>query len=58
MLSEKQVLGLIPIARSTLWRWEARGAFPPGVCIEGRRKLYYEDEVVAWQDSLSQKVRT
>jgi prophage regulatory protein len=51
MLSEKQVLALIPIARSTLWRLEATGRFPKGSYIPGtNRKLYFEDEVIAWQN--------
>jgi prophage regulatory protein len=50
MLSEKQVLAIIPIARSTLWRLEATGRFPKGVYFPGtNRKAYFEDEVAAWQ---------
>ena len=53
MLSEKAVLALIPIARSTLWRLEATGRFPKGVYIPGtNRKLYFEDEVRHWQESM------
>lgn len=48
MLTEKMVLGLIPMARSTLWRAEKENQFPKGVYVLGR-KLYYADEVAAFQ---------
>ncbi|WP_414643903.1 helix-turn-helix transcriptional regulator [Bradyrhizobium sp.] len=50
MLTEKQVLGIVPFARSTLWLMEKDGRFPKGrYSLNTRRKLWYEDEVVAWQ---------
>ena len=53
MLSEKAVLALIPIARSTLWRLEATDRFPKGSYIPGtNRKLYLEAEVRHWQDAM------
>jgi hypothetical protein len=48
MLTEKQVIGLMPMARSTLWKAEAAQKFPKGVYVLGR-KLYYADEVAAFQ---------
>jgi prophage regulatory protein len=53
MLSEKQVLAIVPIARSTLWRLERTGRFPKGSYIPGtRRKFWCQDEVRAWQDAM------
>jgi prophage regulatory protein len=49
MVSEKQILDRIPIARSTLQNWEKEGHFPKSVQIGPNRKAWYEDEVVAWQ---------
>ncbi len=49
MLSEKQILDRIPIARSTLQKWEREGDFPKSVQIGPNRKAWYADEVVAWQ---------
>jgi prophage regulatory protein len=49
MLSEKQILDRLPIARSTLQQWERDGHFPKSVQIGPNRKAWYEDEVVAWQ---------
>jgi predicted DNA-binding transcriptional regulator AlpA len=48
MLSEKQILDRLPIARSTLQKWEGK-IFPKSVPIGPNRKAWYEDEVVAWQ---------
>ena len=49
MLSEKQILDRLPIARSTLQKWEKEKLFPKSVPIGPNRKAWYEDEVVAWQ---------
>jgi len=49
MLSEKQILDRLPIARSTLQKWEKEGDFPKSVQIGPNRKAWYEDEVAAWQ---------
>jgi prophage regulatory protein len=54
MLSEKQVLEIVPVGRSTLWRLERAGKFPRGVFISPNRKIWYETEVVEWQDALDQ----
>jgi len=57
MLTEKQVLAKIPIARSTLWRMEKAGKFPKGIHFLGRRKLFYEDEISAWQVAIEGQCR-
>jgi prophage regulatory protein len=50
MLSERQILDLLPIARSTLQQWEKRGDFPKAVMIGPNRKAWYADEVAEWQN--------
>src|ERR1700733_6340003 len=50
MLSEKQILDLLPIARSTLQKWEREGDFPRSVHIGPNRKAWFEDEVIEWQN--------
>ncbi len=49
MMSEKQILDLIPIARSTLQSWEREGLFPKSISIGPNRKAWFADEVAAWQ---------
>jgi predicted DNA-binding transcriptional regulator AlpA len=49
MLSERQILDRLPIARSTLQHWEKEGLFPKSIPIGPNRKAWYKDEVVAWQ---------
>ena len=46
MLSERQILDLLPIARSTLQQWEKHGNFPKAVMIGPNRKAWFADEVV------------
>lgn len=49
MLSERQILDLLPIARSTLQDWEKNGDFPKAVKIGPNRRAWYADEIAKWQ---------
>lgn len=53
MLDLEQVLQLIPISKSTLIRRLAAGAFPPGHYISPNRRVWYEEDIIKWQDSLN-----
>jgi prophage regulatory protein len=64
MLTAEQVLQLIPVSRTTLFRLERDKLFPQGQAITPHRKLWFKDEVIAWQrdlqdpdSALSQSVR-
>jgi prophage regulatory protein len=52
MLNEPQVLEIVPVSRTTLHRMGKAGTFPKGVFISPNRKIWYEDEIVAWQESV------
>jgi prophage regulatory protein len=52
MLTAEQVLELIPISRTTLFRLERDKLFPQGQPITPHRKLWFKDEVIAWQRDL------
>jgi prophage regulatory protein len=52
MLTAEQVLARIPISRTTLFRLERDKLFPLGQAITPHRKLWFQDEVVAWQMAL------
>jgi prophage regulatory protein len=54
MLSEKQVLSIIPVGRSTLWRMEKAGRFPKSTYISPNRRVWYEDQIVAWQAAVDE----
>lgn len=49
MVTAEDVLARIGISRTTLFRLERDGVFPKGIPITPHRKLWYEDEIVAWQ---------
>ncbi|MCK1640340.1 AlpA family phage regulatory protein [Bradyrhizobium sp. 157] len=49
MLSEAQVLAIVPISRTTLFRLAKSGRFPKGTYISPNRRVWYEDEIVDWQ---------
>lgn len=51
MLGVEEVLALIPVSRTTLFRMEREKKFPAGHLIRGR-KIWFSDELVAWQDDL------
>ncbi|WP_340667952.1 AlpA family phage regulatory protein [Bradyrhizobium ottawaense] len=52
MLTAEQVLAMIPISRTTLFRLERDRVFPKGEAITPHRKLWFKDEVIAWQRDL------
>jgi prophage regulatory protein len=52
MLTAEQVLQLIPVSRTTLFRLERDKLFPQGQAITPHRKLWFKDEVIAWQRDL------
>jgi len=57
MLTEAQVLTVIPVSTTTLWRMERRGLFPRGTFISANRKVWFEDEVVRWQSEVDGRRR-
>jgi prophage regulatory protein len=54
MLNEKQVLEIVPVARTTLYRMEKTGRFPRSTYISPNRRVWFEDEIVAWQDAVDE----
>jgi prophage regulatory protein len=52
MLTAEQVLEMIPISRTTLFRLEQDELFPKGVPVTTHRKLWFRDEVIQWQRDL------
>src|SRR5437867_5728868 len=43
MLNEKQVLEIVPVGRTTLYRMEKSGRFPRSTYISPNRRVWYED---------------
>lgn len=56
LLSESDVLGRIPVHRSTLWRRIQDGTFPKPISL-GDRSFWRSDEVTAYIDWLTQQSR-
>jgi predicted DNA-binding transcriptional regulator AlpA len=54
MLSEKQVLEIVPIGRTTLYRMEKAGRFPKSTYISPNRRIWFEDEIIAWQNAVDE----
>jgi prophage regulatory protein len=54
MLSEKQVLEIVPVGRTTLYRMEKAGRFPRSTYISPNRRVWYEDEIIAWQNAVDE----
>ena len=55
MLVEDQILEIIPVSRTPLWRMERSGRFPPATYVSANRKCWYEDEVISWQNSVNER---
>ena len=54
MLSEKQVLVIVPVGRTTLYRMEKAGRFPRSTYISPNRRVWFEDEIIAWQNAVDE----
>jgi predicted DNA-binding transcriptional regulator AlpA len=52
MLTVEEVLEIVPVTRGTLYRMEKDKKFPQGHYISENRRVYFEDEVIAWQNKL------
>ena len=54
MLNEKQLLDIIPLSRTSIYRLEKAGKFPRSTYISANRRIWYEDEIVAWQNEVDE----
>lgn len=54
MLVEDQILDIVPVSRSTLWRMERAGKFPKATYISANRRVWFEDEIIAWQNTVNE----
>ena len=54
MLSEKQILEIVPVGRTTLYRMIKAGRFPKPIYISPNRRVWYEDEFIAWQNAVDE----
>jgi predicted DNA-binding transcriptional regulator AlpA len=57
MLDIDQVLAIVPVSKATLFRMQADGRFPRSRPISPNRNIWYEDEIVDWQNSLPEYIR-
>jgi predicted DNA-binding transcriptional regulator AlpA len=54
MLNEKQVLDIVPLSRTSIYRLEKAGRFPRSTYISANRRIWYEDEIIAWQRAVDE----
>jgi prophage regulatory protein len=54
MLNEKQVLEIIPVSRTTLFRMEKAGRFPKSTYISPNRRVWFADQIIAWQNAVDE----
>jgi predicted DNA-binding transcriptional regulator AlpA len=54
MLNEAQVLQIVPVSRTTLYRMEKAGRFPRSTYISPNRRIWYADQVAAWQEAVDE----
>jgi prophage regulatory protein len=52
MLSIEEVLEIVPVGKSTLFRMVKAGQFPKGKLISPNRRVWYADQVEQWQGDL------
>jgi predicted DNA-binding transcriptional regulator AlpA len=54
MLNEAQVLEIVPVSRTTLYRMIKAGRFPKPIYISPNRRVWFEDEIIAWQNAVDE----
>ena len=54
MLNEKQVLDVVPLSRTSIYRLEKAGKFPRSTYISPNRRVWFEDEIIAWQNAVDE----
>jgi prophage regulatory protein len=54
MLNEKQVLDVVPLSRTSIYRLEKAGKFPRSTYISANRRVWFEDEIIAWQNAVNE----
>lgn len=57
MVSERQVLEVVPVSTVTLWRMVRKNTFPKPTFITPNKKVWYLDEIVAWQAEVNGRGR-
>jgi prophage regulatory protein len=57
MLTLAQVLEIVPVSRTTLFKMERNGTFPASHYISPNRRVWYADEVAQWQASVPRNSR-
>lgn len=57
MLTVGQVLDIVPVKRTTLFKMERDGRFPASHYASANRRFWFADEVAAWQDTLPVNAR-
>ncbi|MGY3621236.1 helix-turn-helix transcriptional regulator [Bradyrhizobium sp. USDA 10063] len=57
MLTWPEVLALVPLSETTIWRMQERGEFPKATFISPGRSVFFEDEIIAWQQALASQPR-
>jgi predicted DNA-binding transcriptional regulator AlpA len=55
MLTEAELLALVPLGRSTLFRLMADGKFPRGTFVSANRRLWFADEILRWQNAVNER---
>jgi prophage regulatory protein len=46
-------LEIVPVGRTTLYRMET-GRFPRSTCISPNRRVWFADQIVAWQNAVDE----
>jgi predicted DNA-binding transcriptional regulator AlpA len=55
MLTEAEVLDLLPFGRTTLFDLIKKGGFPRGTYVSPNRRAWFADEIARWQDALGEQ---
>lgn len=57
MLKIEGVLEIVPLSRATLYRMMEKKQFPRSIPVSTQVRLWFEDEIIAWQKQWDRNAR-
>jgi prophage regulatory protein len=48
LMTRREILEIVPVNSTTLWRWVRKGSFPKPINQDGGKLLWSKESVEAW----------
>ena len=55
MLTWQEVADALRMSMTTIWRMQERGEFPRAVFLTPGKAMFFEDQIIRWQDEIASR---